>query len=146
MFPIGSSCNSSSTGRADVATIHRSHPRYCNPTETPCETHKPHRHLRAGTLRLQTRCRGAQAPPLAPCRATLPAPGTADTRPTALPRWGWCWRAAPQPRGRGEGARAGRELRGCLEKVTFSVKDQLSQSLLWLRKNLVFFLAQKNKK
>jgi len=44
VFPIGSSCNSNSTRRADVLPSIAATHATATP-QKPCETHKPHRHL-----------------------------------------------------------------------------------------------------
>lgn len=82
MFPIGSSCNSNSTRRADVLPSIAATHDTATP-QKPCETHKPHRHLpsRHISYRHVTRCTGPLAPPLQPSSA----PAESHCQPAGVP-------------------------------------------------------------
>lgn len=149
MFPIGSSCNSNSTRRADVLPSIAATHDTATP-QKPCETHKPHRHLpsRHISYRHVTRRTGPLAPPLQPSSAPAEPRGQpAGVLPrhsmTYVPRhrrararrceatlalqpWGWCqswWRA--------EGVHGQGHL--------FSEGSAIPKpNASWLKKNLVF--------
>lgn len=149
MFPIGSSCNSNSTRRADVLPSIAATHDTATP-QKPCETHKPHRHLpsRHISYRHVTRCTGPLAPPLQPSSAPaeshcqpvgVPHHTQHDTRPMspqararlceamlALQPWGWCqsWSRTEGVHGKGH---------------LFSEGSAIPKpNASWLKKNLVF--------
>lgn len=138
MFPIGSSCNSNSTRRADVLPSIAATHATATP-QKPCETHKPHRHLpsRHISYRHVTRRTDPLAPtadvisprsptasPRAPRHSTTHVPRHRQAR--APPAWGRCqsWSRIEGFHGKGH---------------LFSERSAIPKpSAFWLKKNLVF--------
>lgn len=149
VFPIGSSCNSNSTRRADVLPSIAATHDTATP-QKPCETHKPHKHLpsrhisyRHVTRRtdpLASPHRSRHQTPRSHAASPRASPQTQhDTRPTSpqararrcqamltLQPWGWCqsWSRTQGVHGKGH---------------LFSEGSAIPKpNASWLNKNLVF--------